>query len=103
RKRVERSARRDERFLRERLRLVRLSDLKRFEAFEERKVGKLTQSIAQKGEFTNPLSIVREMIVVDGANRLEALLRLGALWAPCVVYDYSDIDLLGNVHFVNGS
>jgi cytidyltransferase-like protein len=101
RKRVERSARRDERFLRERVRLVPLSKLKRFEAFEESKVQKLMKSIERARKFTNPLSIVREMIVVDGANRLEALARLGARWAPCVIYDYSDIDLLGNVHFVH--
>ncbi len=39
--------------------------------------------------------------MIDGANRFEALRRLGARAVPCVVYDYSDIDLLGNVHFIN--
>lgn len=101
RKRVERSGRRDERFLRERLRLVPIDDLRRYEDFEEAKVGRLVEKITREGIFTNPLSVVREMIVIDGANRFEALRRLGAKVAPCVIYDYSDIDLLGNVHYIN--
>jgi hypothetical protein len=41
------------------------------------------------------------MIVIDGANRLEALRRLEARTIPCVIYDYSEVDLLGNVHFID--
>jgi cytidyltransferase-like protein len=101
RRRVARSGRRDERFLRERLRVVPIEDLKRYEAHDDRKVETLVAKIRADRVFFNPLSIVREMIVIDGANRLEALRRLGAKIAPCVAYDYSDVDLLGNVHFVN--
>ncbi len=102
RKRVERSGRRDERFLRERLRMVALDQLRRYEAHDEAKVARLVAKITSDRVFFNPLAIVREMIVVDGANRLEALRRLGARSAPCIIYDYSDIDLLGNVHYRNG-
>ncbi len=101
RKRVERSGRRDERFLRERLRMMPIGDLRRYEAYDEAKVERLVAKIRKDGVFTNPLSIVREMIVIDGANRFEALRRLGARNVPCVIYDYSEIDLLGNVHFTN--
>lgn len=101
RKRVERSGRRDERFLRERLRLVPTGDLRRFEAHDDAKVEKLVAKIRGEGVFFNPVSVVHEMIVIDGANRFEALRRLGARVIPCVIYDYSEIDLLGNVHFVN--
>ncbi|HEY8509738.1 MAG TPA: adenylyltransferase/cytidyltransferase family protein [Steroidobacteraceae bacterium] len=101
RKRVERSGRRDERFLRERLRMVPVAELRRFEAHDEPKVQRLIAKIREDRVFFNPLSIVREMIVIDGANRFEALRQMGAKWAPCVVYDYSDVDLLGNVHFIN--
>ncbi|WP_129779196.1 adenylyltransferase/cytidyltransferase family protein [Peristeroidobacter soli] len=101
RKRVERSRRRDEQFLRERLRMVPMAELKRYEAFDEAKVDKLIAKIHADGTFFNPISVVREMIVIDGANRLEALRRLDARHVPCVVYDYSEIDLLGNVHFIN--
>jgi hypothetical protein len=101
RKRVERSRRRDERFLRERLRMVRVSELRRYEAYDEDKVVKLVDKMGVDGVFFNPLSVVREMIIIDGANRFEAVRRLGAKSVPCVVYDYSDIDLMGNVHFIN--
>jgi cytidyltransferase-like protein len=101
RKRVERSGRRDERFLRERLRLVPIGDLKRYEAHDDAKVARLVAKITTDRVFFNPISIVREMIVIDGANRLEALRQLGARGVPCVIYDYSDIDLLGNVHYIN--
>lgn len=101
RKRVARSGRRDEQFLRERLRMVPTADLKRFEAHDETKVDRLITKIKRDQVFFNPISIVTELIVIDGANRFEALRRLGARHVPCVVYDYSDVDLLGNVHFVN--
>jgi cytidyltransferase-like protein len=101
RKRVARSGRRDEHFLRERLRMVPIDRLKRYEAWDERKVERLVEKIRTERVFFNPLSVVREMIVIDGANRSEALRRLGARTAPCVVYDYSEIDLLGNVHFID--
>lgn len=101
RKRVERSRRRDEHFLRDRLRMVPIEELKRYEAHDEAKVERLLAKIRADRTFFNPISVVREMIVIDGANRLEALRRLGAKAAPCVVYDYSEVDLLGNVHFIN--
>ena len=101
RRRVERSGRRDEQFLRERLRMVPLDTLRRYEAHDEAKVERLLAKMRAERVFFNPLSIVREGIVIDGANRLEALTRLNAKAAPCVLYDYSDVDLLGNVHFVN--
>lgn len=101
RKRVERSGRRDERFLRERLRMVPIGDLKRYEAHEDAKVARLVAKITAEGVFFNPISVVTERIVIDGANRLEALRQLGARLVPCVIYDYSDIDLLGNVHYLN--
>jgi glycerol-3-phosphate cytidylyltransferase len=100
RNRVARSGRRDEQFLRDRLRMVPVEELKIFEAHDEAKTARLVEKIRTEGVFFNPISIVREMIVIDGANRFEALRRLGARYAPCVVYDYSEIDLMGNVHFV---
>lgn len=101
RKRVARSVRRDEKFLLERVVLRKLSDLRRFEAYEQSKVTRLQDKLTREGVFTNPLSIVTEGIVIDGANRLEALTRLGARFVPCVVYDYAEVDLVGNVHFVS--
>ncbi|HEY6642289.1 adenylyltransferase/cytidyltransferase family protein [Povalibacter sp.] len=101
RRRVARSGRRDEQFLRERLRMVAVEQLRRYEAHDDVKVARLVDKITAERVFFNPISIVRENIVIDGANRFEALRRMGAKAVPCVVYDYSDIDLLGNVHFIN--
>jgi len=80
--------------------MVAVDQLRIFEAFDENKVQRLVAKIQADGVFFNPVSIVREMIVIDGANRFEALRRLGARCAPCVVYDYPEIDLLGNVHYL---
>jgi cytidyltransferase-like protein len=101
RRRVARSGRRDERFLRERLRMVPLGQLKRFEAHDEAKVERLVARIKRERVFFNPIAAVRELIVIDGANRFEALRRLDARQVPCILYDYSEIDLLGNVQFVS--
>lgn len=101
RKRVERSRRRDEQFLHERLRMISIAELKRYEEHDEAKVEKLVARIRADQAFFNPIAVIREMIVIDGANRLEALRRLEARTVPCVVYDYSEIDLLANVHFIN--
>jgi cytidyltransferase-like protein len=101
RRRVARSGRRDERFLRERLRMVPIEDLRRYEAHDDAKVDRLVAKMRADRVFFNPVSVVRELIVIDGTNRLEALRRLGARAVPCVIYDYPDIDLLGNVHFIN--
>ena len=101
RRRVARSGRRDEQFLRERLRMVPIEDIRIYEAHDDVKVERLVRKIEAEQVFFNPISVVSELIVIDGANRFEALKRLGARRAPCVVYDYSDVDLLGNVFFIN--
>jgi cytidyltransferase-like protein len=101
RRRVARSGRRDEQFLRERLRMVPIGDIRIYEAHDEAKVERLVAKIRAEQVFFNPISVVSELIVIDGANRFEALKRVGAKHAPCVVYDYSDVDLLGNVFFIN--
>lgn len=100
RRRVERSARRDERFLMENLVLIPVEELRLYEQYEEAKVVRLVEKIRREGVFFNPVSVVREMVVIDGVNRLEALRRLGARRVPAVVFDYADIDLLGNVHYL---
>jgi hypothetical protein len=93
--------RRDERLLLEHVRLYPLGELRLFEQFDDAKVERLCQKIEADGVFFNPISIVRERIVIDGVNRLEALRRLGGKTVPCVVFDYADVDLLANVHFIH--
>lgn len=100
RRRVERSGRKDEAFLKRSLKLVKIEDLKVYEEYDEAKVKKIMDKIRRDGVFFNPISIVEDNIVIDGNNRLEALRRYGAKYVPCVVYRYADIDLVGNVHFI---
>ena len=99
RKRVQRSERRDESFLRDHVRLPELDELRLFEQYADEKVERLVEKISRDGVFLNPISIVEELIVIDGVNRLEAVRRLGGRRIPCVVYNYADVDLLANVHF----
>lgn len=99
RRRVALSTRKDEQFLLDRLQLFRVDQLRLFEAYDESKVERLQHKITREAVFLNPISVVRERIVIDGVNRLEALRRLGAHHVPCVVYDYEEVDLLGNVHY----
>lgn len=103
RKRIAYSARNDESFLLTHLRLVPIKDILLYEQFEEEKVARLVEKIRAEGVFFNPVSLVKEMVLIDGNNRLEALKRLGANFVPAVVYDYADIDLLANVHFKVGN
>lgn len=76
-RRVERSNRRDERFLLENLSMLRIGQLRLHEQYDEAKTRRLVEKISRDGVFFNPISVVREMIVIDGVNRLEALRRLG--------------------------
>lgn len=101
RRRVERAPRRDEKLLHEQILMLNLSDLKIYERFDEHKVQKLKASIEKQGLFLNPISVVEERIVIDGVNRLEALRRLDARRVPCVIFDYSDVDLQANVHYIH--
>jgi cytidyltransferase-like protein len=99
RRRVARSTRKDEKFLLDRLQVFSIDRLRLFENYDEGKVRRLERKIDSDGIFFNPISIVRENVVIDGVNRLEALRRLGARYVPCVVYDYAEVELLGNVHY----
>lgn len=101
RRRVERAPRRDEELLHEQVRMFDLDELKIYERFEEQKVQRLHGCIQEQGVFLNPISVVKERIVIDGVNRLEAIRRLGAKRVPCVVFDYADVDLQANVHYIH--
>jgi cytidyltransferase-like protein len=95
RRRVTRSARHDEQFLLDRLHPFGIDRLRPFQAYDESTVRRLERRITNDRTFSNPLSVLRDGIVVDGANRLEALRRLGAKHVPCVAYDDAEVERLG--------
>lgn len=105
-RRISDTARRDDEIL-ESLQLLSLDELSLYENYDESKVRDLETKIAGDGVFFNPITVAVASdeghslrIVVDGANRLEALRRLGAKNVPCLLFDYHQIDLQPNVHYI---
>lgn len=105
-RRISDTARRDDEVLKN-LQLLSIDALSLYEEYDEAKVENLQAKIAEDGVFFNPITVAAAndeghslRIVVDGANRLEALRRLGAKNVPCLLFDYRQIDLQPNVHFI---
>lgn len=105
-RRISDSARRDDEVLKN-LQLLKMDALSLYEEYDEAKVHTLQAKIAEDGMFLNPITVAAAndeghslRIVVDGANRLEALRRLGAKNVPCLLFDYRQIDLQPNVHYI---
>ena len=105
-RRISDSARRDDEVLKN-LQLLKMDALSIYEEYDEAKVKKLQAKISEDGVFFNPITVAAAnddghalRIVVDGANRLEALRRLGVQNVPCVLFDYRQIDLQPNVHYI---
>lgn len=105
-RRIADGARRDDELLKN-LQLLPISALSLYEEFDEAKVRTLVQKIRQDGVYFNPITVARWdtrdislRILVDGANRLEALRRIGARNVPCLLFDYRQIDIQPNVHYV---
>ncbi len=105
-RRISDTARRDDKVLKN-LQLLPLDALSLYEEFDEAKVQNLQAKITEDGVFFNPITVAATndeghslRIVVDGANRLEALRRLGVKNVPCLLFDYRQIDLQPNVHYI---
>lgn len=105
-RRISDGNRRDDEVLKN-LQLLPIGALSLYEEYDEAKVRNLVRKITQDGVFFNPITVgtwdadgVRLYIVVDGVNRLEALRRLEGKNVPCMLFDYRQIDLQPNVHYV---
>jgi cytidyltransferase-like protein len=105
-RRISDGNRRDDEVLKN-LQLLSIDALSLYEEYDHRKVERLVRKIQADGVFFNPLTVgvwepgaANLRIVVDGVNRLEALRRLGARNVPCMLFDYRQIDLQPNVHYV---
>jgi len=105
-RRIADSNRRDDEVLKN-LQLLPINSLSLYEEYDEKKVQRLTRKIAADGVFYNPTTVgvwqadgLDLRIVVDGVNRLEALCRLRAQSVPCMLFDYRQIDLQPNIHYV---
>ncbi len=71
--------------------LARISSLRPHEGLLEEDVRSLASSMAGEGVQLDPLMVdSATMVVLDGTHRLEALRRLGAIWAAVALVDYRD-------------
>jgi cytidyltransferase-like protein len=105
-RRIADSNRRDDEVLKN-LQLLPIGSLSLYEEYDEAKVQRLVRKIATDGVFFNPITVgvwkadgQDLRIVVDGVNRLEALRRLKVKNVPCMLFDYRQVDLQPNVHYV---
>jgi len=95
--------RKDDSFLGQHIKLFKINELKTYEKHDEGKVVRLVKKIEEEGVFLNPITVAN-LMVIDGANRFEAIRRLGVSYVPAFVVDYSeDVELRGNVHYLRAA
>lgn len=69
--------------------LLELNKLKKHEAVDQNRVVKLKQQMLSDGYLKNPVIVEKEhLIILDGHHRVQALLELGAKYAPVQLVDY---------------
>ena len=73
---------------------VELSLLRHIEGFGKKRVEWLVDKIKKEGIWTAPLCIEKHhYLVMDGQHRMEAAFRLGLVVVPCMLFDYSDVEV----------
>jgi rfaE bifunctional protein nucleotidyltransferase chain/domain len=95
----------------QRLKLVPISNLLVYEDFDLKRTEKLVKSIVENQTFFNPLTAGdigerNKYLVIDGANRLEAMRRLGAKYVFIQIVDYlnsGEVELRANEHYLDCS
>jgi rfaE bifunctional protein nucleotidyltransferase chain/domain len=99
--------RNDIEFLYSALQIVPIEELLVYENYDPQRARRLYDKISNEKLFLNPITVaVSEgvKIVIDGANRLEALKEMGARYALVRLVDYNDeeqVSLNSNAHFLN--
>jgi hypothetical protein len=88
------------------LKLIRASDILLHEECEDNRYGRLVERFEQEKVLYNPLIVGRfndQFILIDGANRFEALIRTGCkiILAQLVNYSSPEVKLRSWYHFVN--
>ena len=99
-------SRRDVSYVRSSIRAIRIADIQTYEDASSERVARVKKSIQETGSFSQPvtLGMVEDTpILIDGANRLQAMKELGATFiiAHCIPYAMdTDVRLRGNVHYL---
>jgi cytidyltransferase-like protein len=93
--------------LRSRLDIISFDSLVLFEKFDPIRTERLVKKILEEKTFFNPITVAAyqgKYIVIDGANRLEALRRLGIKNIFVYIVDYCNsqhVELKNNAHFLH--
>jgi ParB-like nuclease domain. len=76
--------------------LVSIESIRPHELFLEDHVREVMEDIRKSGVVRRPLIVdASTLTLLDGVHRLEALRRLGALLAPVIAVDYSQVEVEG--------
>lgn len=74
------------------IKLLKLTELKRHEQIMESRVLQLMKIIKNKGVFNKPIIVEKNTkIILDGHHRVEAMKKLGYQKIPAELVDYKDI------------
>jgi rfaE bifunctional protein nucleotidyltransferase chain/domain len=95
--------------LTQRLRIVPISKLLVYESNDPLRTKKLIDRISRSQLFFNPITVGSidhdgHLLVIDGANRLEALKKLDAKYVPVQIVNYfnpDEVDLQSNEHYLD--
>jgi len=95
--------------LNERLKIIQIESLMTYEDYDPIRTKKIIDNIVKSGYFINPIIVgtigqQNRFLVVDGANRLQAMRELGAKCILAQVVDYlnpDEIELRGNEHYLD--
>lgn len=88
------------------LRILPIDSLAVYEKHDPNRTPPLLKKIAADDAFFNPIVVAQKddtMVLIDGANRIEALKELGMKSVLVNVVDYADdqaVELRNNVHFL---
>ena len=75
--------------------LLPIRDLKTHETAEPDRVRRVMRQMQSTGVVKKAITVdSKSMVVLDGAHRLSALQRLGAVRVPAFLIDYSDEDVV---------
>lgn len=88
------------------LTMLPIQDIALYEQYDEKRVHQLCEKMQTSQTFFNPITVGKyedHYILIDGANRYEALKRIGASYVFAHIVDYTnkaEVELSQNMHFL---
>lgn len=76
------------------VKLIDVNKLRHIEGFSKKRVRWLKKKILSEGSWRFPLRVERShFLVMDGQHRMEVAIELGLKYVPCLLYDYSEVEV----------